>query len=83
MSTAAQVEAAATAYGVTYSAISANAAASVVYATSATHVAEDAVYAAADAAARAAKVLVWNNARDVELVRLREVVANACLTFPG
>jgi hypothetical protein len=38
---------------------------------------------AAYVAAAFADVSLWTSARDAELVRLREVVANACLTFPG
>jgi hypothetical protein len=41
-------------------------------------------YAAIDAADDAADAdVVWEDARNAELVRFRHVVANACLTFPG
>jgi hypothetical protein len=45
--------------------------------------AADAASASADAAARASNAVAWTSNRSAELVRLCEVVSNACLTFPG
>jgi len=49
--------------------------------------ANDAVYAASASASAANDAvyasLKWSRIREAELIRLREVVANACLTFPG
>jgi hypothetical protein len=64
----------------------ADAAAFAAYAAATAADAAYAAYAAATAAANAAvgrsRGQVWDRARNAELLRLREVVAEACLTFP-
>jgi hypothetical protein len=41
-----------------------------------------ATYSTTYSAAGRSRGQVWDRARDAERVRLREVIANACLTFP-
>lgn len=68
-------------YAAQASATSASAAVYFAAATDTAHAADDAINAVA-AAYAADGSPVWQKKRDEELVRLREVVANACMTFP-